>query len=474
MTAGEEPEPSSRIGWPALGLLMVASVGSIAQLSDSASFGFGAVTVYLVPAILFLLPVGLVSAELATSHPGGIFVWVRTAFGDALGFQAAWFAFMFGVTLFPSLLSFGAAALAISLERRHLVENGAYMGAVVLIVFWLATVVVSRGLRSSSRVSNIGLVVGTIVPAGALVVCMVVWLTEGRGSLIDFSPQDALPPFDGLSSLALVVGTFIGYAGMEVNAVHVDHMRGRLRNYLRAVLLATVIVFTTYLLGSLAISVIVPDAVLELTSGASQAFSLYAHGFGIPILSNILSGMLVIGALAAAIAWSAGPSRSMWFVGRAGFLPPGLQETNSRGVQTPLLVLQGAIVSVLALVFVVMPSTSEAFAILQDISIALYMMMYVCMFAAAIRLRRRSPDVERPIRIPGLQVLCALGMVAAIAAIVLSLTPPSGYSSIPTPVHAAAVVSGVVLLSIPPLVIRRFRKPDWASAPEPDVSEPSR
>ena len=57
------------VAWPALAMLMVASVGSIAQLSDSASFGLGAVTVYLLPALLFLLPVGLVSAELATVEP---------------------------------------------------------------------------------------------------------------------------------------------------------------------------------------------------------------------------------------------------------------------------------------------------------------------------------------------------------------------------------------------------------------------
>jgi len=112
------------VAWPALAMLMVASVGSIAQLSDSASFGLGAVTVYLIPALLFLLPVGLVSAELATSHPGGIFVWVRDAFGPRMGFQATWFSFMNSVTLYPSLLSFGAASLAHALGSQHLSDNG--------------------------------------------------------------------------------------------------------------------------------------------------------------------------------------------------------------------------------------------------------------------------------------------------------------------------------------------------------------
>src|SRR4029077_20397625 len=96
---------------------------------------------------------------------------------------------------------------------------------------------------------------------------------------------------------------------------------------------AAVTVFTMYLLGSLAISVVVPDATLELTSGASQAVTAYSDGFGIPGLSNRLSGLLVVGALAASIAWIAGPSRSMWLVGRAGYLPKSLQRTNKNDVQ---------------------------------------------------------------------------------------------------------------------------------------------
>ena len=90
--------------------------------------------------------------------------------------------------------------------------------------------------------------------------------------------------------------------------------------------MAACVVVVMYLLGSLAISVAVPDSTLELTSGASQAFTIYADGFGVPHLANVLSGLLVVGALAASIAWIAGPSRSMWLVGRAGYLPEGAAE----------------------------------------------------------------------------------------------------------------------------------------------------
>ena len=168
-----------------------------------------------------------------------------------------------------------------------------------------------------------------------------------------------------------------------------------------------------YMLGSLAISVAVPDSSLELTSGRVTGLHHVRRRVRRPGRRNILSGLLVIGAFAASIAWIAGPSRSMWLVGRAGYLPRGLQKTNKNDVQMPLLLLQGAVVTVLALVFVVAPNTSSAFALLQDMSVILYMGMYVFMFASVIKLRRSQPDRERPIKIPGLPVVAGVGMIAA-------------------------------------------------------------
>jgi amino acid transporter len=472
--AAEERGPSvAMLAWPSLAMLMVASVGSIAQLSDSASFGLGAVTVYLVPALLFLLPVGLVSAEMATSHPGGIFVWVREAFGDRTGFQATWFVFMNSVTLYPSLLSFGAAALATAMGRPDLASNGLYMGLVVLVVFWLATWIVSRGMKASTGISNVGLIAGTITPAIFLIFFMCAWLIDSKPSQIEFAADDLAPPFDGLSSIALVVGTFVAFAGLEVNAVHIGKLKGRPTNYLKAVISAAALVFTMYLLGSLAISVAVPDSSLELTSGASQAFSVYTDGFGVPGLSYVLSGLLVIGALAASIAWIGGPSRSMWLVGRAGYLPPWFQRTNRNDVQISLLFFQGVIVTILSLVFVVAPNTSAAFALLQDVSIILYMLMYVVMFAAAIRLRRSQPDVDRPIRIRGLTAIALVGGFAALSAIVLGLTPPSGYATKSVTTYATMVAVGVVVLAIPPQIIYRYRRASWKTDElvEPPVVE---
>lgn len=131
-------------------------------------------------------------------------------------------------------------------------------------------------------------------------------------------------------------------------------------------------------------------------------------------------------------------------------------------MQIALSRLQGVVVvTVLAFAFIAAPNTSAAFALLQDMSISLYMLMYVCMFASAIKLRRSRPDLERPIRIAGLPVIAGVGIVAAISAIVLGLTPPSGYSSLSPVTYGSIVAAGVVVLAIPPEIIYRMRRAKW-------------
>src|ERR1044072_8912016 len=100
------------------------------------------------------------------------------------------------------MLSFGAAALATALGRPDLASNGLYMGAVVLVVFWLATATVTRGMEASAGMSNIGLGPGTILPAAALIVFMFGWLIDAKPNQIPWDGIGGLaPPVSGLSSI---------------------------------------------------------------------------------------------------------------------------------------------------------------------------------------------------------------------------------------------------------------------------------
>lgn len=449
------------ISWPAMAFMTIAATGSIAQLSASAEYGLGAITLYILPAVLFLLPVALIAAELATGWEGGVFSWVREGTNDRMGFQAQWLQWIQSVALYPSLLSFAAASLAYAFGDPSLASNGLYTGILILVIFWGATFVALRGVSTTAKIASFGMIAGTAIPAAALIILMIIWLGDGQTSNTPLAVADVVPDVTGLSGLVLIISNFIAFAGLEVNAVHVRDMKDPGKGYPKALTLAGISIVVMYMLGSIAIAVMVPNSSINLNAGAPQAFTLFGSTFGVPWLGQILSGLLVVGILAAATSWVAGPSRGLLNVGREGYLPPGLQKTNAAGVQAPILIVQGIVVSVLAMAFVFIPSVGSAFWILQAMTAILYLTMYVILFVSAWRLRKVRADVPRTFRVPAIGLFATVGSLAAIAAIVLAFIPPAQFSDAPLIEYVALLLTGVLILGLSGQVIFQFRKPGW-------------
>lgn len=463
--AGASSAPARpALSWQTFAFLTLATGASIAQLPAAAEYGLGAITLYLLPAIAFLIPSALVAAELAMAWNGGVFRWVSEGLGERTGFQAIWLQWIQSVALYPSLLSFAAASLAYAIGRPDLAGNGYYTGAVVLAIFWLATLIALRGLSIMARLSSLGTVVGTLIPAAALIILMGLWLAGGRPSAMPLRASDIVPPFAGLSSIVLIVSNFVAFAGLEVNAVHIRDMRRPVSDYIKSMSVAVVLILLVYILGTVAIAVVVPAKSIDLNAGAAQAFAAYANGFGLPWLGAVLSTLLLVGALAGSLSWVTGPSRGLLLVGRQGLLPPLFQRENGAGVQAPLMLVQGVIVSALAVLFVVIPGISSAFWALQAITAILYMLMYILMFAAAWRLRITQPGAARPFKTPALALVASIGALASAAAIGIGLIPPSQFNEASPPLYAALLIGGVLLLALPPQIIYSLRRPAWRDA----------
>lgn len=144
------------------------------------------------------------------------------------------------------------------------------------------------------------------------------------------------------------------------------------------------------------------------------------------------------GVLAGVLTWVAGPSKGIFAVGRAGYLPPFFQKTNRIGVQKNILYIQGGAVTLLSLLFVVMPSVQSFYQIMSQLTVVLYLIMYMLMFAAAIYLRYNMKKAGRPFRIGGkgnglMWFIGGLGFCGSFLAFVLSFIPPARYRWEATP-----------------------------------------
>ena len=70
------------ISWMALAFMTTGSVASLRSSPTMAVYGLACVFLYVVPAIVFLMPQALVAAELASGWSGGVYRWVRRACRD--------------------------------------------------------------------------------------------------------------------------------------------------------------------------------------------------------------------------------------------------------------------------------------------------------------------------------------------------------------------------------------------------------
>nr|WP_269472669.1 amino acid permease [Vibrio taketomensis] len=148
-------------------------------------------------------------------------------------------------------------------------------------------------------------------------------------------------------------------------------------------------------------------------------------------------------------------------------MPPRLQGSNQNGVQMPILYVQGLIVSILSLVLIVLPSVQSAFQILGQLASILYLIMYLMLFSGAIYLRYKSPQVNRPYKIPfgnlGIWVIGMLGLVSSFVALSLSFQPPSQINTGSAFSYIAILVVLTLVFLLIPIWIYQNRKPSWMS-----------
>jgi putative glutamate/gamma-aminobutyrate antiporter len=461
------------IAWTALALMTVSSVASLRPAPTMAVYGLAAVFLYVLPAIVFLIPTALVSAELASTWPGGIYRWVTEGMSPGWGFTAAWHQYAMTLFYYPSLLSFVAATLAYVIAP-DLAASGVWTAVVIISVYWLGVLLSLRGgIGVVAKLASSGVLIGTLIPGALLVTLGIVYLAQGNASAAPMDAEHFFPEWTGIASIVLIVSNFGAYSGMEMNAVHVGRLREPSKQFPKVMLVATVLVLLILILPPLAISWVVPAADVSLTAGIMQAFDAVLAFFGIQWLTPIIGLAIVSASLAGFLTWLAGPSRSLLLVAKeGGYLPPFFQRTNEAGVQQNILVVQGVLTTILALLFAFVPAVSNAYWIFMTITTSVYLLMYLSMFVAAYNLRKRQPDHPRGYRAPALTLLCAVGFLSSLAAVLIGFVPPSQLGTMSTSGYLLFVGGGVVLLGvIVPLLCLWLRKPSWKTAePAPEAA----
>ena len=455
-----------------LTMITVGSVDSIRNLPATALFGSQLIAFFILGALFFLIPTALVSAELASGWPkqGGIYIWVKEAFGKKAGFLAIWLQWIENVIWYPTILSFVAGTIGYLIDPT-LAGNPYFLCLVIVCSFWGATLVNLRGMYSSAIMSNICAISGLLLPMALIIGLGAVWILGDNPVHVKFDLESTLPHLQDRSMWVSLTAIILSFCGIEIATVHANDVHNPQRAFPRALVYSVGIILSTLILGSLSIAVVLPSNDINLVAGIMQAFDAFFARYQLLWLMPVVAVMLVLGGLGGVSNWIIAPTKGLLVAAQDGNLPPVFQKVNQQGAPVTMLIGQASIVTVLSALFLFMPSVNGSYWLLTALAAQLYMLMYLLMFLAAIKLRISAPDHPRAFRIPGGTVgLCfvaGVGMIGVLTTLAVSFIPPEGINVGSVFHYEMMLIIGLVLMCAPPFIsngIRAYRANQVAAA----------
>jgi amino acid transporter len=428
-----------KLGLIRLIMINIIAVDSLRNISITAQAGWIVVTFYILAAIFFLIPCALLTAEMATGsseETGGIYIWTKKAFGKKFGFIILWLQWVYNLVWFPSICGFFAGVIAyviaplLGQNAGDLVSNPWYMMSMSLVMFWSATAINLFGIKTSSTVSTLGAVIGTLLPMVIILVIAVIWSFANANHLVAPTVSDFIPSGNNIGSWALFITVMFSLFGLEMSAIHASNVKNAKKNFPRALLVSGFVILVTLILSNIAVILVSQQLEIgdvDIVTGLMVSFHYFFSQIHMPWLSYLIAITLIFGAFTTTSAWIMGLSRAFMVVSKDNMLPAILGETNKNDAPDKMLLFQGLIFTVFCFSYIFMPSVHAAYWYLSDLTAQLAMIAYFGMFAAALKLKLTQPKQEGQYEIfkgaIGTSIMVVLGSLGCLVAMIVGFIP---------------------------------------------------
>ena len=427
-------------------LMNIVAVVGMRWIARGARTGPPSVTLWVLAWIAFFVPLAVACAALARRYPeqGGVYAWVRRAFGQGHGFICGWCLWVNNLFYFPSVLLFGAANFA-AVGGAGWEGMGAarwYSVAFVLAGIWIAAGVSIIGLHLGKWLQNAGSL-GVWVPAGLLMGCGA-YAFARFGSATAFTADTMVPRGELLDTIALWSAMCFAFSGFEITSLIGQEIRDPERTIPRGIFIAGAATTVIYIAGSVSVLVAVPLESLKELSGITDAVQIVSGRVGLAGLGALTGGLLALGALATTASWTAGAARVPFAAGVDSAMPRAFARLHPR-YRTPYtaLIVQSMAASAIFLASVFFSvsgratSIQEAYDILVNLTILIYFIPYLYLFAAQVKLLPDSP-----------RSLAALGFAATAISLALTFVPPPGSNALTYEVNLIAQAAVMIGLGV--------------------------
>ena len=375
-------------------LLNISSVVGLGSLSQAAQLGYTSLPLYLLGAVAFLIPSGLMVAELNARMPqeGGFYVWTKSAFGDIHGYIAAWSYWLSNIVWLPTvLLLIASSALYImGDDYLHLMQDYRYYGSLSIFVLWVIVILNVMGMERAKWIQNVGGAATWLVIA-ILIVVGIWYMLDGGLSIGNIASSDFIPDFTDFTIIPFFAAIAFSFGGLELGPVMGDEIEKPEINVPRAIIISSITVAFLYMIGTGLLVTILPRGEISVIEGMAQTFHQISLDLEMPWIVLVGTLIVVFGTIGQFGAWLTGTARLPFVVGLDDYLPKMMAEIHPRwGSPYISVLLQGVVITFLFIASTIGTTIKEAFLILYDMAIILYFIPFLYMFAGLIVHVRRN------------------------------------------------------------------------------------
>ncbi len=411
-------------------LFILCAVLILDTLTAAAALGTGVIGWWVITLLAFVVPYALVATDLGTAYPseGGLYDWVRRAFGARMAARTSWLYWINVGLWMPAVYILFAGMLA------ELFFPELAMGwriAICLLLIWLTVWFCNIATDIGVRISQIGAALKVLVILILGGAGFVHALHQGLAN--ELTLHSMLPSLEGgISFLPAIIYNLLG---LELVASLGKQVRDPVRTMPRAMLCASLLIAGLYLFGTLGILAALPVDKVGLVGGLPDALRILLADLpqseGWVKLVGILSLLTLVGNM---VSWTMGSSRTAAEAARSGELPRWLGVTHPRwGTPVGANVLTGTVASLVILSYALLAqSNDKLFWTVFAFSSSVFLLPYLQLFAAYLKLRWTAGESERPFRVRGgravVLLLSVCGLVFVGGALLLFLFPslPAG------------------------------------------------
>lgn len=374
--------------------------------------------------ITFLLPYGLISAELGTTYEGegGIYDWVSKAYGKRWGGRVSWYYWI----NFPLWM----ASLAMMFPDTIGMLTGIQMGVIPSLIIELAFIWIVI------FISFFPVCDSTWILNGAAVIKVLIALTLGilgiygavnHGMANTYTLKSLLPSFD-LDSLSYISVIIFNCLGFEVVCTFADDMENPKKQIPQAIIIGGVAIAAIYIFMAFGIGVAIPTDQISTSTGLLDSIQLLTgHPTGIIVTVVAIAFLLTL--FGNMISWSLGVNNVAAYAAYNGDMPSvfGIRSAKN-DMPVGASIMNGIVASLILIIAPFIPN-QELFWCFFALNLVMFLLAYVPVFPAFLKLRNIDGDRPRPFKVPGgpaaIHIIAIVPMIMLVISLIFTAVPLS-------------------------------------------------